>query len=301
MNRLWTLLGASILVLAWPGGWLRARSHEVATVEAATEVLQSLAALPLRGIPPALLQDAQGVAIIPNVLKAGFVFGGRFGRGVILTREPDGSWSCPVFITLAGGGVGWQIGVQSTDLVLVFKTRNGLNRILEGKSKLTLGADVAVAAGPIGRQATAETDGQLKAEIFSYSRSRGLFVGLSLEGAGILMDCDSNEVFYQLRGGNPADVLAHRIPAVPVVAVNLKDQLARMTMVVMPLPAVAVPAPPPPPPPPFPPPLPRGEVDPDRPDRLSGLPGSTVTASSHRPRLFSGLPSADHDATLPTK
>lgn len=260
MKTLPMVLAAGLL-LAWPGGWLRAWNHETATVEAATEVLQSMAALPLRCIPPALLQDAQGVAIIPNVLKAGFVFGGRFGRGVILTREPDGSWSCPVFITLAGGGVGWQIGVQSTDLVLVFKTRNGLNRILEGKSKLTLGADVAVAAGPVGRQAAAATDAQLKAEIFSYSRSRGLFAGLSLEGAGILMDYDSNEAFYQLRGGNPADVLANRIPVVPAAAVNLKAQLDAMTRVAVapaavPV-AVPVPAPPLPPPPPPPVPLPR--------------------------------------------
>lgn len=249
MNRPWRVLGVVLVVLACPGASLWARGQQ-ATVETAAEVLQALAKEPLRGIPPSLLHDAQGVAIIPNVVKAGFVVGGRFGRGVILTRGADGSWSCPVFLTLAGGGVGWQIGVQATDLVLVFKTRNGLDRILQGKNKLTLGADVGVAAGPVGRQAEAATDGQLKAEIYSYSRSRGLFAGVSVEGAGLLMDYDANESYYHLPGGNPADILAHRVPAVPVSAVQLKDLLGRMSAPPQPLPVVPVPVPSSPPPPP---------------------------------------------------
>jgi lipid-binding SYLF domain-containing protein len=173
------------------------------------------------------LQDAQGVAIIPHVLKAGFVIGGRYGRGVILVRAADGTWGNPVFITLVGGGIGWQIGVQSTDVVLVFKTRASLDRILSGQGKITLGADVAVAAGPVGRQAEAATDGQLRAEIYSYSRSRGLFAGVSLEGAGILINCDADEAFYGLRGGHPADIMAVR--GAPPAAENLKSQLARMS------------------------------------------------------------------------
>src|SRR5208337_2824100 len=163
---------------------------------------------PLRGLPPAMVHDAQAVAIIPDVIKAGFVIGGRHGRGIVVVRQPDGSWSNPLFVSLTGGSIGWQIGVQSTDVVLVFKTRNSLDRIIKGKGKLTLGADAAVAAGPVGRQAEADTDGQLKAEIYSYSRSRGLFVGLSLEGAGLLVDQDTNESFYRIRGGRAGDVLA---------------------------------------------------------------------------------------------
>jgi SH3 domain-containing YSC84-like protein 1 len=227
MNKHWIVLGASLLALFSSWESLQAGGREAATVDAATEVLQAFVGLQLKMIPPALLQDAQGVAIIPNVLKAGFVFGGRFGRGVVLTREPDGTWSNPVFITLAGGGVGWQIGVQSTDLVLVFKTRNGLNRILEGKGKLTLGADVAVAAGPIGRQAGAATDALLRAEIYSYSRSRGLFAGLSVEGAGVLVDFEAIEAYYQLPGGHPADLLARQGVAAPPAAEQLKGLLAR--------------------------------------------------------------------------
>src|SRR5436305_699720 len=189
MKRFRTLLGPALLALTLLGNPLRARGSEIATVESAAEVLQALPAVPLRCIPPALLQDAQGVAIIPNLLKAGLGIGGRFGRGVLLVREADGRWSNPLFITLVGGGIGWQVGIQSTDVVLVFKTRNSLDRFLKGKGKLTLGGDAAIATGPVGRQAEASTDAQLKAEIFSYSRSRGLFVGLSLEGAGILTDC----------------------------------------------------------------------------------------------------------------
>src|SRR5947209_8278538 len=110
MKRFWIVLGASLLMLFSSGKSIQAAGREAATVEAATDVLQAFIGLKMKAIPPALLQDAQGVAIIPNVIKAGFVFGGRFGRGVVLTREPDGTWSLPVFITLAGGGVGWQIG-----------------------------------------------------------------------------------------------------------------------------------------------------------------------------------------------
>jgi lipid-binding SYLF domain-containing protein len=253
MKRLRTLLGVTFLVLALARGSLWARPPEVATVESAAEVLQTYAALPLRGIPPALLQDAKGVAVIPNSVKLGFVIGGRYGRGVILVRQPDGCWSNPIFITLAGGGIGWQAGVQSTDIVLVFKTSNSLDRILNGKGKLTLGADVAVAIGPVGRQAEAGTDGQLKAEIYSYSRSRGLFAGISLEGAGLLIDFGSNEAFYRLGGGRPADVLRPGLP-VPLPAEQLRTQLTQMSGPV----GVYVPQGPPPPPqmPPPPPQMP---------------------------------------------
>jgi lipid-binding SYLF domain-containing protein len=187
------------------------------------------------------------VAILPDVVKAGFVVGGRYGRGVILLRQPDGSWSNPVFITLAGGGIGWQVGVQSTDLVLVFKTSNSLDRILKGKGKLTLGADVAVAAGPVGRQAEAATDAMLRAEIYSYSRSRGLFAGVSVEGAGLLVDCEANEAFYGLRGGRPDDIL-HLVLNPPIAAVEcLKAELSRLSMPAAP-PVIIMPPQTPPPP-----------------------------------------------------
>jgi lipid-binding SYLF domain-containing protein len=240
MKRYRTALGAGLLALAVAAGALRAQEEEVATVESATEVLQALAGVHLKAIPPALLHDAKGVAILPNVVKAGFVVGGRFGRGVLLVRGPEGCWGNPYFITLAGGGIGGQVGIQSTDLVLVFKTSNSLDRVLKGKGKLTLGADVGVAAGPVGRQAEAGTDAQLKAEIYSYSRSRGLFAGVSLEGAGLVVDHDAAAAFYGLRGARPEDVPAARGMTVPA-AERLKGQLIKMG------------APPPPPPPLAPP------------------------------------------------
>jgi lipid-binding SYLF domain-containing protein len=245
------LIAITLLALASPA---RAQLREAATVAESIEVLDALSDIHLRGIPPALLQEAQGVAIVPGVVKAGFVLGGRFGRGVVLVRTADGSWSNPVFITLTGGSVGWQIGIQSTDVVLVFKTRTSLDRIIQGKNKLTLGADAAVAAGPVGRQLEAGTDGQLKAEIYSYSRSRGLFAGVSFEGAGLLSDSRSNEVYYRLPGGQAATVLATPNLPVPAEVVKLRNELNRLSAG---LPAVPVmPAVPEPPPLPLPTPIP---------------------------------------------
>jgi lipid-binding SYLF domain-containing protein len=151
-----------------------------------------------------------------------------------------------VFIALGGGGVGGQIGVESTDLVLVFKTKASLDRVLRGKGKLTLGGDVTVAAGPVGREAAAATDGRLKAEIYSYSRSRGLFAGVSLEGAALVIDHKANEAFYGLRGCRPEDALARRLAAVPALEA-LKAQLSWLAgPPPVPPPAVIVPGPPPP-------------------------------------------------------
>jgi lipid-binding SYLF domain-containing protein len=250
MKRFHAPLGASLLLLSLAAAPLRAGGREAATVDAAADAVAAFSDLSLKGIPPALMRDAQGVAVIPNVVKAGFVVGGRFGRGVVLVRQPGGGWSNPVFVTLAGGGVGWQVGVQSTDVILVFKTRDGLDRILQGKGKLTLGGDVGVAAGPVGRQAEAATDGQLKAEIYSYSRSRGLFAGVSLEGAGLVVDADADAAFYGPRCGRPADILS--LPGVTAPEVGcLKGRLDELTGGPAP-PALSVPLPTTPPPPPSP-------------------------------------------------
>jgi lipid-binding SYLF domain-containing protein len=242
MTRFWMSLGASFLLLTSTNLPLYAGGHESQTVASAAETLHAFSELPFQCIPPALMQDAKGVAIIPNVIKAGFMFGGRFGRGVISIRQADGTWSNPIFITLAGGSVGGQIGIQSTDLVLIFKTSPSLNRILRGQGKLTLGGDVAVAAGPVGRQAEAATDVQLRAEIYSYSRSRGLFVGVSLEGAALLVDAGANAAFYGV--GNPAEVLANRGAPVPAEVVRLHQELARLSLSAPPPIILAPPAPP---------------------------------------------------------
>ena len=173
---------------------IRAQSPQ-RTLQVASEVLESIQSIPARSIPCALLADAQGIAIIPGVIKAGFIVGGRGGHGVVFSRNPDGTWGMPAFIGIGGASLGLQAGVQSTDVILVFKTRKSLERVVNGKGKLTLGADAAIAAGPIGRQAAAGTDGMLRAEIFSYSRSRGLFAGVSFDGAAIVYDHDANQAF----------------------------------------------------------------------------------------------------------
>jgi lipid-binding SYLF domain-containing protein len=169
-------------------------ARQDAVVRSSTAVLNEIMAIPFSGIPASMLADAHGVAIIPNVIKGGFVVGARYGRGVLLVREETGQWHAPVFITLTGGNIGWQAGVQATDLILVFRTRRSVDGILAGK--FTLGADAAAAAGPVGRQAAAATDRHLAAEILSYSRSRGLFAGVSVDGSVIQIDSLATGAYY---------------------------------------------------------------------------------------------------------
>lgn len=170
------------------------QSRQEAIVRSSITVLNEIMAIPLSGIPTTMLADAQGVAIIPNVIRGGFVVGARHGRGVLLVREQSGLWHAPVFITLTGGNIGWQAGVQSTDVILVFRSRRSVDGIMAGK--FTIGADAAAAAGPVGRQASAATDRTLNAEILSYSRSRGLFAGVALDGSMIQVDGLATATFY---------------------------------------------------------------------------------------------------------
>jgi lipid-binding SYLF domain-containing protein len=240
-----------------------AGNKETETVQESFEVLDSLANIPLKGIPPALFKDAQGVAIFPGVFKAGFIFGGRFGRGVFLVRELDNSWGPPLFLTITGGSFGLQAGAQSTDLILLFKTRASVDRILKGKDKLTLGADVAVAAGPIGRQAEAATDAQLRAEIYSYSRTRGLFAGLALEGAGLHVDSAAMEAYSRSINATALDKRTGKLVPLPPPDLPLRLKLASLCTpevsptVVPPPPGPQFPIQPPPPPLGPPKPIPR--------------------------------------------
>ena len=187
-------LAALSLVVASSAS-LSAAPPPAQTLRMATDVLDELAAIPIKSIPPALLADAQGVAIIPHVIKAGFIVGGRGGHGVVLARDKNGIWGEPTFVNLGGASVGFQAGVEATDVVLVFRTRKSVERLFADKCKITLGVDAAVAAGPVGRQAAAATDARLEAEIVSYSRSRGLFAGVSLDGAAINADPAINAAF----------------------------------------------------------------------------------------------------------
>lgn len=201
----------SVLAMVSSG---QAQQLETEIVLSSIDVLDDLVNAPDRGIPEKLLKEAQAVAVFPHVLKAGFVIGGRHGRGLISVRKEDGSWSNPVFLSITGGSVGFQVGAQSTDVVLVFRTKNGVKSILEGRGKLKLGGDLSIAAGPIGRETGAATDAQLRSEIYSYSRSRGLFAGASVEGAGIKTDWISNENYYDSESMSPRDIISK--PDVPV-------------------------------------------------------------------------------------
>ncbi len=173
----------------------RGEPEPVTTLRDAAGVLDDFRTLYLKRIPPALLADAQAVAVIPHAVRAGFVVGGRHGRGVVVCRGDDGTWGDPTFVTLTGVSAGLQAGIESADVVLVFRTRKSLERVLTGKGKLTLGADAAVAAGPLGREAAAGTDARLEAEVYSYSRSRGLFAGVAVEGAVLANDRAANAAF----------------------------------------------------------------------------------------------------------
>lgn len=145
-------------------------------------------------IPSQLFQQAQGMIVIPHMINAGLAIGGKRGKGVAMVKLADGSWSDPVFVTFTGGSFGLQIGVQAVDLVLIFKHRAVLNKMENGD--FTIGGDISVAAGPVGRSSTASTDYKLEAEVYSYSRSKGLFAGLTINGSNIAIDKSANANFY---------------------------------------------------------------------------------------------------------
>lgn len=145
-------------------------------------------------IPQDLLKQSEGLVIIPKMINAGLGIGGKRGKGVAVVKLADGSWSNPVFITLTGGSFGFQVGVQSVDLVLVFKHKGVLTKVKNGD--FTIGGDISAAAGPVGRSSTASTDHTLEAEVYSYSRSRGLFAGISINGSNLAIDKSANANFY---------------------------------------------------------------------------------------------------------
>ena len=167
----------------------------------ATNVLVQSVAMP-SGLPQKMLTDAQGIAVVPNMVRGAFVVGMQRGRGVLLVRGPDGAWQAPRMIEIAGGSLGYQIGVQSTDLILVFRTPQSVANVMRGKLKV--GVDASAAAGPVGRQASAATDLSLNAEIYSYSRARGAFLGASIDGSSISLDWAADALYYQPPGTFPA-------------------------------------------------------------------------------------------------
>lgn len=218
-------------------------TEELRTVVAAQRSLDEFSNLQIESIPPAMLGTAQGIAIFPNMIKGGFILGVNFGRGVVLVRRQDGSWSPPAMVTMGGGSLGFQAGVQAADIVLVFATPRSLEGMMRGE-KVTLGADANVAFGPIGRSANAGTDARLGAEIYSYARSRGLFLGVSVNGASLALDRNANAMLYGRAGVTPADIYnANGLAYHPEVAALINDVTARARPPQVPVPGSAVPQP----------------------------------------------------------
>jgi lipid-binding SYLF domain-containing protein len=216
------LLGVGIANFALAGA-----ARQEGLLLTATEVLEDVQGMPDQRLPDALLAHAYGIAVIPDVTKIAFFFGGRHGNGVLTVRDTLNSpWSNPVFISLTGGSWGLQAGAQSSDIILVFTTKSGVEGVAGGK--LTLGADASVAAGPVGRQGAAATDVSL-AEIYSYARTRGLFGGISVDGSVIAIDKSANAALYGKKGVTATEIFSGQAPAPPETAQRFLARLGEAT------------------------------------------------------------------------
>ena len=223
-RQLQACLALAVLLFAFPAA---AASREEQRVADSADVLDQFLRMPEQSIPPAMLSRAYAVAVVPSVVRIGFGLGARRGKGILVVRQDDGSWSNPAFITLTGGSFGFQAGVQRTDVVLVFKTRRGVDNIANGK--LTLGADASIAAGPVGRSVEGATDIRFQAEIVSYSRARGIFAGVSFAGSGVAMDRKANAAFYSSPSMTPEKIFASSPNIAPDVANRFVQVLTAQT------------------------------------------------------------------------
>ena len=203
-TRLLTALAG--VALAFTAIAAHAQALEEGRLLLATQVLNDIRGSRDQGIPDRLLQRAYGIAVIPGFTKVAFFLGGARGHGVLVVRNASGRFSSPVFVALTGGSFGFQWGVQKSDLVLVFTSRKGVEGITGGK--LTLGADVSVAAGPVGRQASAATDQAFNAGVYSYSHTAGIFAGVALSGAALTIDDSANADFYRHPGLLASDIIS---------------------------------------------------------------------------------------------
>jgi lipid-binding SYLF domain-containing protein len=204
-------------------------SDEARRIHEAIEDLTELNAAPDNGIPRNLLERAEAIIVIPSLVKGGFIVGGKHGKGVVSIRDrASNSWSAPAFINLIGGSIGWQIGVESVDLVLLVMNKDGVNQLLE--DQFTIGGALSVAAGPVGRSAEASANAQMNAGILAYSKSKGLFAGATLEGAKLDDDDSDNAKFYgkpsTIREITSASFASSRLPA---AAQAWRVSLARLT------------------------------------------------------------------------
>ena len=220
-RRLLTIAAAVILTVGFYSVVVaQTKSKASDEAERATNAAAVLAAImdaPDQGIPDALLKKAYGVAVIPHVVKGAFGIGGRYGKGLVAQRNADGGWGTPLFIEIGGGSFGLQLGVEATDVVMVFTNHDGIAPLLKGKLKI--GADASATAGPVGRKAEAGTDILLKSAIYSYSRAKGLFAGIALDGAVIQMDDDANRAVYG-KERVAADLAGHKVSGAALSSVQ---------------------------------------------------------------------------------
>ncbi|HTC52463.1 MAG TPA: lipid-binding SYLF domain-containing protein [Steroidobacteraceae bacterium] len=206
---------------------VHAQGREEARLLTASQILNEAMGSPDQFVPTRLLERAYGIAVVPDVTKIAFFFGGRRGNGVLVARDPSGHFSDPIFVNLTGGSFGFQWGVTSTDVILVFTTKRSIDRIASGQ--LTLGADASVAAGPVGRSASAGTDPTLSAEVYSYSRSRGLFAGIALDGSGLTIDNNADARFYDKGVVNAYDIISGTVRTSNEIARRFLDTVDRTT------------------------------------------------------------------------
>jgi len=198
---------------AYPYGSAAKAAGPEKVIENAMAVLAEIKNVPEGGVPGELLTRCKGLAIFPSVYKGGFIVGASYGKGLMAARDPKtGNWRGPIFLQIGSGSFGWQIGVQATDLILVIMNQGGVNAFF--KNNLTLGADISAAAGPVGRKFKAGTDATLQAEVYSYSRSKGFFAGLSLEGAYLHHDYKADEALYG-QVLTPGEILSRGTVSVP--------------------------------------------------------------------------------------
>ena len=225
--KLKRLMGVGITCLS--GGLLSAGllygGESAATrLKTSAAVLTEIMAAPDKGIPQELLESSECIVIVPGMMKGAFIVGGNYGRGFLLCRQPSGSgWSAPAGVKMEGGSVGFQIGGSETDVIMLVMNKRGAEKLLS--SKFTLGADASVAAGPVGRTSSADTDLKMHAEILTYSRSRGVFAGVSLDGATLRPDDESNAELYHTKRTNQEIVMGNT--KAPAAASQLREELNR--------------------------------------------------------------------------
>ena len=226
-----TLVATMVALLMSSGPWVSKSTARTKGVDdttkrlnAAAEVLREVMAVPDKSIPKDLLDKAACVVIVPNMKKGAFIVGAKYGRGFIVCRNKNGrGWSAPGGVKVEGGSVGFQIGGSETDVLMLLMNEGAIDKLLS--SKFTIGGDASVAAGPVGRTSSAKTDAQLQAELLSYSRARGLFAGVSLDGATLRPDDDANKDMYGMKMSNQDVVLGNVKP--PRTAARLIAELNR--------------------------------------------------------------------------